>query len=118
MEIIIIILILIILIILSLIYYTESGKYLMSSSLAKLLIEKKAIDIIIDVRTDMEWDAGHYPTAIHIKDINKENLKNINKNSLILVYCNTGQRARRATDKIRELGFNNVYYIAGSYATL
>jgi rhodanese-related sulfurtransferase len=109
---------LIIVIILGLIYYTYSSKYLISSSLAKLLLNKKIIDVVIDVRTDIEWNAGHYVDAIHIKEINENNLKNINKDSLILVYCNTGQRARIATNKIRDLGFNNVYYIAGSYATL
>ena len=36
----------------------------------------------------------------------------------ILVYCNTGQRARRAAEVLRKLGYKNVYYIESSYTSL
>ena len=36
----------------------------------------------------------------------------------ILVYCNTGQRARFAAEKLASLGFQDVVYIDGSYRTL
>jgi len=36
----------------------------------------------------------------------------------LLVYCNTGQRARFAAEKLEDLGFKDVYYIAGHYSSL
>jgi len=36
----------------------------------------------------------------------------------LLVYCNTGQRARFAAEKLEGLGFKDVYYIAGLYTSL
>jgi rhodanese-related sulfurtransferase len=53
--------------------------------------------------------------------LTKEKLKQVkglNKLDKILVYCNTGQRARRAVDIMREFGYKNVYYIEGTYKTL
>jgi len=43
---------------------------------------------------------------------------NINFNDKIIVYCNTGQRARNAAEKIYNLGFKNVKYIVEPYIFL
>lgn len=101
-------------------YYTYSGKNLISSKNAKKLIQQGKIDTIIDVRTSLEYNIGHYPNAINISvnNINKNTTKNIPKNNNILVYCNTGQRARVATNKLNNLGFNNVIYIPNTYSSL
>ena len=42
----------------------------------------------------------------------------LNKNKTIVVYCNTGQRARKASEEIKKLGFNKVFYIEGTYKSL
>jgi phage shock protein E len=103
-------------------YYSYSGKYLINSNIAKNLVSDKYFDIIIDVRTKLEWNIGHHPNAIHIpaSNINKDilNYNNLSKQSNILVYCNTGQRARKAAEKIRKLGYPNTYYITSSYISI
>ena len=43
---------------------------------------------------------------------------NIKKSETLLVYCNTGQRARSAADKLNDAGIKNVVYIAGSYKSI
>lgn len=77
---------------------------------------------VIDVRTTYEWNYGHYKNAINMptSDINLTNLSknNISKSDFIIVYCNTGQRARKATEKIYNLGFKNVRYIVQPYTFL
>lgn len=77
---------------------------------------------VIDVRTLFEWNYGHFKNAINmpIININKVNLSknNISKNDYIIVYCNTGQRARRAAEKIYNLGYKNVKYIVQPYKFL
>jgi len=107
-------------------YYTYSGKQLISASKAKKMLKEHKIKAVIDVRTKVEYDIGHYKKAIHFP-IAKMNPKSIpvvmNRNSIhkddsILVYCNTGQRARKAAEKLNENGYKNVYYIAGMYKSI
>jgi len=99
--------------------YTLLGQNLISSTEAKRLIKEGKIKKVIDVRTIVEWRAGHYPRALHlpVDKINKKTTAELPKKGL-LVYCNTGQRARFAAEKLEDLGFEKVYYIAGHYSTL
>jgi phage shock protein E len=103
-------------------YYSLTGIGLITSEKAKEMILNKSINKIIDVRTNFEYNLGNYNNSINIpvNEINQENLNKflINKNDTILVYCNTGQRARYAVEKLRNLNYNNTYYIEGSYTTL
>ena len=106
----------------SLRYYSLTGSNLISCIKAKNFIKNKKIKYVIDVRSKMEWNIGHYKSAIHIPitSLNKNIINQliVNKNNGILVYCNTGQRARRAAENIEKYGFNNVYYIEGHYSCL
>ena len=99
--------------------YTFLGQNLVSSSEAKRLIKEGKIKKVIDVRTITEYRAGHYPKALHIP-VNKMDEKTTTElpKKGLLVYCNTGQRARFAAEKLEELGFEDVYYIAGHYSSL
>lgn len=112
----------IIVLIVLLISYTFFSANKVSSDNAKKMIESGKIKHIIDVRTDTEWDLGHYDGAIHIPvmEISKKSLEDnkINKTDGILVYCNTGQRARYAADKIKKLGYTKVFYIVRTYKSL
>ncbi len=106
----------------SLRYYSLSGSNLISCIQANNYIKNRKIKYIIDVRTKLEWDYGHYKKSIHIpiQNISKNilNRKISNKNDGILVYCNTGQRARNGAEKIISYGYKNVYYIDNTYDCL
>jgi len=99
--------------------YTYFGKNLVTSKEANKLIRTGKIKKVIDVRTIAEYRAGHYKGAVHIpvNKINKKTTTELPKKGL-LVYCNTGQRARFAAEKLERLGFEDVYYIAGHYSSL
>ena len=99
--------------------YTYFGKNLVTSKEANKLIRAGKIKKVIDVRTIAEYRAGHYRGALHIpvNKMNKKTTAELPKKGL-LVYCNTGQRARFAAEKLEELGFEDVYYIAGHYSSL
>jgi phage shock protein E len=101
-------------------YYSLTGEGLISASKARDMLRTKQITHVIDVRTTIEYRQGHYKKSINIPvtELTKDRLKNINKNSTILIYCNTGQRARRAVEKMREIGYKKVYYIEGTYKGL
>ncbi len=100
-------------------FYTYFGQNLISSAEAKKLIKEGKIKKVIDVRTSVEWRAGHYRGALHIPvdKINEKTTTELPKKGL-LVYCNTGQRARFAAEKLEDLGFEDVYYIAGHYSSI
>jgi len=99
--------------------YTFTGENLVSSEDAKKMIKSGKIKKVIDVRTAFEYRLGHYPRAIHlpVTKINEKTVAELPKKGL-LVYCNSGQRARVAADKLVEYGFKDVYYIAGHYSSL
>lgn len=100
--------------------YSLTGPNRLSAYRAKAMIRSGAIKRVVDVRTKGEYDAGHYPGATHIPvtKMNASTTKNLPRSGGILVYCNTGQRARYAAQKLERLGFKNVYYIAGTYGTI
>lgn len=100
----------------ALVLYSLSGKQLVTASEAKKLLGSVKV---VDVRTPMEYRMGHYRGALNIPvtAINRRTTQGLPKSG-ILVYCNTGQRARFAAEKLVRLGFKDVVYINGSYKTL
>ena len=102
--------------------YAVFSQYRISSEDAKRKIKKGEYDVILDVRTDYEVSTlGKYPGSVHIQsaDLDKEMPKRYpDKNTRILAYCNTGHRARLATDKLQGLGYKNAEYISSQYTTL
>jgi rhodanese-related sulfurtransferase len=102
--------------------YAVVSPYRVSAAAAKTLLIKDEVDLILDVRTDVERATlGYLPGSVHIpsSDLDRRMPQEYpNKNIRILVYCNTGHRARMATDKLRELGYHNAVYISSPYTSL
>lgn len=107
-------------------YYTFSGSQYISSKKAKQMIKTGKIKHVIDVRTETEWNLGHYKNAIHFPsgDVTQETIRNllpkmnVKKTDGILVYCNSGQRARAVAEKLEKADYKNTYYIAGNHLTI
>lgn len=87
-----------------------------SQEKAKELIDSENNYIILDVRTQEEYDEGHIPDAILVPytDID-ENISEIliDKNQLILVYCRSGNRSKIASQSLADLGYTNVKEFGG-----
>jgi len=102
--------------------YAVDSKYRVSSEKAKELIKDKKIDVVLDVRTDAERNTlGYYPGSVHIQSADLEKImvrKYPNKDARILAYCNTGHRARMATEKLHALGYKNAMYISSTYKSI
>lgn len=102
-------------------YYTFHSPLWISASEARQAIKDGKFPVILDVRTNLEYNLGHYPNALHIATADLEQqlpLKIPNKEQGILVYCNTGQRSRYAADLLKSKGYKNVRYISGPYLSL
>lgn len=93
-----------------------------SAAEARRRLSVGEIDLVLDVRTDVERRTlGSYPSSIHVpsSDLDRVMLERYpDKNMAILVYCNTGQRARIATDKLHQLGYKNARYIPSGHKSL
>lgn len=112
---------LVLLVLLGLIWYSYSSPLRVSASEAKRRIKSHEIDRIVDVRTDLEVETtGSYPESIHIPagELPVRAASTLGKNDRILLYCNTGQRARSSAETLQGLGYTNVRYIAEPYAFL
>jgi rhodanese-related sulfurtransferase len=102
-------------------YYTFNSPLVISAEEAKKGIAEGKFPIVLDVRTDMEYNLGHYPEAIHIptaKLADEVERKLPNKKTPVLIYCNTGQRSRYAADLLKKKGYESVRYITGPYWSL
>jgi rhodanese-related sulfurtransferase len=77
--------------------------------------------LIIDVRTQDEFAAGHLPGAVNIAhtDLGAKAAGDSLPGSLdteIVVHCQTGRRAAMAQATLVELGFTKVRHLDGDYA--
>jgi phage shock protein E len=81
-----------------------------------LEITKVSNPILVDVRTDVEWNAGHLISAIHIPmQILLDEISSAasNKHQKIYLYCKSGARAARAKTMLENMGYTNVLNIGG-----
>ena len=72
--------------------------------------------ILIDVRTDAEWNDGYIETAIHIpldKILKKIELVTKNKEQTIYLYCRSGNRSGKAEKALQSIGYINAKNIGG-----
>jgi phage shock protein E len=72
---------------------------------------ESAKPLIIDVRTEAEWDSGHIEGAILIpyKQIG-EKIGTIarEKSKRLYVYCRTGRRSQAAKETLDKLGYKDI----------
>jgi len=69
------------------------------------------VDLVLDVRSKLEFWTGHIPGAVCIPvDQLPEGLEghSLTPDSRILVYCGSGKRSANAASHLREVGYRNV----------
>ena len=83
---------------------------------AKQIMDSEEGYIILDVRTQEEYDQGHIPGAIVISHEEiEEKAEEVltDKDQLILVYCRSGRRSKLAAEALVELGYTNIKEFGG-----
>ena len=83
---------------------------------AKRIMDSEEGYIILDVRTQEEYDEGHIPGAILIPNTQIEAQAEevlTDKDQLILVYCRSGRRSKIAAAALVELGYTNIKEFGG-----
>ena len=83
---------------------------------AKEIMDDRDGYVILDVRTQEEYDEAHIDGAILIPDYEiaakAENILK-DKNQLILVYCRSGRRSKLAAEELVKLGYANIKEFGG-----
>lgn len=83
---------------------------------AKEMMAKDDGHVVVDVRRQDEYDAGHIPGAILIpnESIDTEQPRELpDLDQIILIYCRSGNRSRQAAQKLFEMGYTNIYEFGG-----
>ena len=83
---------------------------------AKEIMDSREGYIILDTRTQEEYDQSHIPGAILIPyDEVLEKAEGVltDKNQLILVYCRSGRRSKLAAADLQKLGYTNIMEFGG-----
>jgi rhodanese-related sulfurtransferase len=74
--------------------------------------------VLLDVREDHEWRAGHAAEAMHLgKGILERDLEKLypDQQTEIIMYCGGGFRSALACDAAQKMGYRNVHSLIGGY---
>ena len=80
-------------------------------------LTKQPEAVILDVRTEEEFESGYIPNAKNI-DLRMgpgfiDEINTLEKNKSYYVYCRSGARSAQAVQLMRDLGFNETYNLLG-----
>lgn len=74
--------------------------------------------LLVDVREESEWTAGHAAGAIHLgKGVIERDIEARvpDKGTRLLLYCGGGYRSALAADNLQRMGYTNVASVAGGW---
>ena len=72
--------------------------------------------ILLDVRTKDEFNSGYIENSLNIDYFSDEfsiNVDKLDKNIPIILYCRSGRRSGLSANKIKKLGFKEIYNLEG-----
>ena len=95
---------------------SSSGYTQIDQETAKEMMARDDGHVIVDVRRQDEYDAGHIPGAVlipneTITDTPPSELPD--PDQIILIYCRSGNRSKQAAQKLADMGYSNVYEFGG-----
>lgn len=94
----------------------QTGAPALSPDGFEAAIKKNKKAILVDIRTPKEVSEGHIADAVFIDFMGEDfeqKLQGLNKKKTYYVYCRSAKRTIPATEKMKELGFKNVYMLEG-----
>ncbi len=80
------------------------------------MMENEKNYIILDVRSEQEFEEQHIPNAINVPNetIGTKELPELpDKEQLIMVYCRSGNRSKQASEKLVKIGYSNIVEFGG-----
>ncbi|MBI1358016.1 MAG: sulfurtransferase [Acidobacteria bacterium] len=74
--------------------------------------------VLVDVREDREWNAAHAADSIHLgKGVIERDVEATipDHSRKIVLYCGGGYRSALAADALQQMGYTDVYSLAGGW---
>ena len=94
----------------------ESSYQQITQEEAKEMMDTQEV-VILDVREQDEFDAGHIPGAVllPVGTITEDTAAAVidDLDTVVLVYCRSGNRSKTASQALADLGYTNVYEFGG-----
>lgn len=87
----------------------------------KGLVERGEDHLLVDVREDSEWEAGHALGALHLsKGIIERDIegKVPAKDTPMVLYCGGGFRSALTADALGKMGYTNVVSLDGGWRAI
>ena len=84
----------------------------------KKMLESKQPLVLIDIREDNEWIAGHAAGAMHLgKGIIERDIESKvpQKDTTLILYCGGGYRSALAADALQQMGYTNAISLDGGW---
>lgn len=75
--------------------------------------------VLVDVREDNEWEAGHASGSVHLgRGIIERDIVGLHpeKDTELILYCGGGYRSAMAADNLQKMGYTNVFSMAGGWS--
>ena len=95
---------------------TADGYKQIDQKTAKDMMDQRDV-IILDVREQNEYDSGHIPGAVllPVGSINEQTAAQVipQKDDVVLVYCRSGNRSKKAAAALAALNYTNIYEFGG-----
>ena len=92
-----------------------------SASQLREAMKKNPKLVLVDVREDQEWTAGHAMEAHHLgKGVLERDIESRfpNPNTEIVMYCGGGYRSILSCEAAQRMGYKNVFSLIGGYKCL
>lgn len=101
----------------------EAKKKITEISVAELRarLEVNPAAVLVDVREDHEWEAGHARGAVHLgRGIFERDLERRfpDKDTELILYCGGGYRSALAAESAQRMGYRRVVSLIGGYRAL
>ena len=94
----------------------ENTYQLISQETAKEMMDTQKV-VVLDVREEYEFDAGHIPGAVllPVGTITEDTAAAVidELDTVVLVYCRSGNRSKTASQALADIGYTNVYEFGG-----
>ena len=84
----------------------------------KARVDQRDEFLLVDVREESEWAAGHLPGAVHLgKGVIERDIETRihDLNAEIVLYCGGGYRSALAADTLQKMGYRNVVSMDGGF---
>lgn len=77
--------------------------------------------MLVDIREDNEWSAGHVAGAVHLgKGIIERDIEKTapDRDATLVLYCGGGFRSALAADALQKMGYTNAISLDGGWRAL